>query len=248
MKRIILACALVLALCAPAMAGDITVSAAASLTDAMNDAKVAFEKAHPGSTVTLNLASSGALYRQLAQGAPADVFLSANPKWMNKAVEDKIIDPATRVNFAKNALVLAVPKGNPAKVSAAQDLTKASITRIGIGTPETVPAGQYAKGSLTSMGLWDKLTGKYIFAENVRQVLDYLARGEVDCGFVYATDAKSREDGVDVITDMPLEKPVTYPGAVVATSADKPLAQAFMDFLLSDQGQSILGAHGFRRP
>lgn len=248
MRRILLALALVLCLCAPALAGEITVSAAASLTDAMAEAKAVFEKAHPGTTVTLNLASSGALYRQIEQGAPADVFLSANPKWMNTAEENKLIDPATRVTFAKNALVLAVPKGNPAKVTSPQDLTRDGITRVGLGTPETVPAGQYAKGSLESLGLWDKLTAKYIFAENVRQVLDYLARGEVDCGFVYATDAKSREDGVDVVADMPLEKPVSYPGAVVASSADKTMAKAFLDFLISDEGAGILGKYGFRRP
>ena len=248
MKRIVLALALVLCLSVPALAGELTVSAAASLTDAMADVKAAFEKANPGTTVILNLASSGALYRQLEQGAPADVYLSANPKWMNKAGDKGIVDTATRKNFAKNALVLAVPKGNPAKVSAPADLTNARITRIGIGTPETVPAGQYAKGSLESLGLWEPLKDKYIFAEHVRQVLDYLARDEVDCGFVYATDAKSREDKVDVVTDMPLKKTVTYPGAVVADSADKAMAQAFMDFLLSDQGGALLEGRGFRRP
>lgn len=248
MKRIILALALALSLCAPALAGDLTVSAAASLTDAMADVKAAFEKAHPGTIVTLNLASSGALYRQLEQGAPADVYLSANQKWMDKAVDKGIVDAATRKNFAKNALVLAVPKGNPAKITGPDDLKGKSVTRIGLGTPETVPAGKYAQGSLESLGLWDALKDKYIFAEHVRQVLDYLARDEVDCGFVYATDATSRQDGVDVVTDMPLKKPVSYPGAVVADAADKAMAQAFLDFLLSDEGSALLQGRGFRKP
>jgi len=248
MKRIILALVLVASLCTPALAGELTVSAAASLTDAMADVKTAFEKANPGTTVVLNLASSGALYRQLEKGAPADVYLSANPKWMNEAEKKGIIDKATRRDFARNALVLAVPKGNPANVSTPQDLTDKRIGRIGIGTPEHVPAGQYAKGSLMSLDLWEPLLPKYIYAETVRQVLDYLARGEVDCGFVYATDAKLRGDMVDVVADMPLKKPVTYPGAVVADAANRPMAQAFIDFLLSDQGAELLAGRGFRRP
>ncbi len=248
MQRIVLTIVLLLSLCSPALAGELTVSAAASLTDAMADVKTAFEQQHPETTVILNLASSGALYRQLEKGAPADVYLSANIKWMNEAEKKGIIDPATRRNFARNALVLAVPEGNPAKVHGPDDLTAERVGRIGIGTPEHVPAGQYAKGSLQSLGLWDTLLPKYIYAETVRQVLDYLARDEVDCGFVYATDAKLKEGEVAVVADMPLEKPVTYPGAVVADAANREGALAFMDFLLSADGQKLLQGRGFRKP
>lgn len=243
--RFFLAVCLVVLLCGPAHARPtLLVSAAASLTDAFTDAAAAFEEQHDV-TVTLNFAASGALFRQLEMGAPADVYASANPKWMDRAVEEGFVDASTRVDFARNTLVLAVPANNPAQISGAKDLTGPRVTRIGIGTPATVPAGRYAQEALTLAGLWETLVPKYIYAESVRQVLDYLSRGEVDAGFVYRTDAVRAGDSVGIVSTMALKRPVTYPIGVVAGSQQRKLAEAFVDFMTSPEGAAYLQARGF---
>jgi molybdate transport system substrate-binding protein len=251
MRRFVFTLVLVLALAVsaiPAHAGDLIVSAAASLTDVLKDVKPLFEAKHPGTTVLYNMASSGDLYRQLESDAPADVYASADLKWMDKAVEAKLVDPATRTVFATNSLVLAVPAPNPAKVAKVDDLKGKAVTRIGIGAPEHVPAGAYAKKSLEALGLWDTLQPKLIPAESVRQVLDYLARGEVDAGFVYATDAKKGGDSVAAKTVVPEAGAVTYPVAVVAGSGQKALAGEFVKFLAGPETAPAFAARGFSRP
>ncbi|MBG0776730.1 MAG: molybdate ABC transporter substrate-binding protein [Desulfovibrionaceae bacterium] len=252
MKRLfatlLLALTLVSALPLAAQAGELTISAAASLTDAFNDVKAAFEAANPGTTLTMNYASSGALYRQIEQGAAVDVFASANPKWMNTAVEKGFVLDGTERTFALNSLVLITPADNPAKVTGPESLKDAKVGRIAIGTPKTVPAGQYAQGSLESLGLYATLESKYVFAENVRAVLDYVRRGEVDAGFVYNTDAIKGGKEVKIVAEMPLKKPVSYPIAVLKTSGDKKMAQAFLDFLASGKGAALLEARGFKKP
>ncbi len=252
MKRLLTRLALFLALClllaAPAWAAELNVAAAASLTNALTAAKGPFEAKNPGTSLVMNFAASGALFSQMEQGAPADVFLSADQKWMDKAAAAKLIDPATRKDFAQNALVLAVPADNPAKVKTLDDLKGATVTRIAVGTPKTVPAGAYTEKALTPSGLWAALTPKLIFGESVRQVLDYLMRAEVDAGFVYATDAKQGGEKVKIIAEVPLPEPVSYPAAVLAASTQKKLAQAYVDFLLSDEGQAVLATFGFKKP
>ncbi|MGE4298476.1 MAG: molybdate ABC transporter substrate-binding protein [Desulfovibrionaceae bacterium] len=240
--------AFMLLVAAPVHAEKLVVSAAASLTDAFNDIEPAFEAAHPGVDVELNYASSGALFRQIEQGAPVDVFASANPKWMNKAVDGGFADKAAVKIFARNALVLATPADNPAAVTGVADLSGGKVKTIAIGTPETVPAGQYAKAALTASGVYDTLAAKYIFCESVRQVLDYVVRGEVDCGFVYKTDAVKGGDKVKIIAEVPLEKPVTYPIAVLKEAANAKAAKAFVDFVTSDKGSALLQGRGFNRP
>lgn len=251
MHRKLCALFLVLALAVPAtaaQAADLIVSAAASLTDVLKDVKPIFEAKHPGTTVVYNMASSGDLYRQLESGAPADVYASANLKWMDQAVAKKLVDESTRITFATNALVLAVPTGNPAKVKAVADLTGKAVGRIGIGVPEHVPAGAYAKKALEALKLWDVLQPKLIPGESVRQVLDYLVRGEIDCGFVYATDAKKGGDAVTTLAAVPEAGIVTYPVAVVSTSTQKDLAQAFVTFLASPDAAPAFAARGFSKP
>lgn len=229
-------------------AQELIVSAAASLTDAFSDIEPAFESEHPGVDVIMNFASSGALYRQIEQGAPADVYASANPKWMKKAVDGGFVEAGAVQVFARNSLVLATPADNPAHIAALEDLTGPSVSSIGIGTPETVPAGQYAKGALTARKLYEPLKPKMIFGESVRQVLDYLSRGEVDCGFVYRTDAVKAGEAVRIVTEVPLEKPVTYPIAVLRDAKQPELAQAFVTFVLGDRGVAALEGRGFKKP
>ncbi|BAH75237.1 molybdate ABC transporter substrate-binding protein [Solidesulfovibrio magneticus] len=248
MKKLLLTLALCLSLAAPAAAGDITVSAAASLTDAFNEIKGVFTKDHPGVNVTFNFAASGALLSQMAQGAPVDVFASADQKTMDQAVEKKLVDVPTRVNFVQNALVMAVPADNPAKLKDLTNLTAPAVKRIAVGNPDSVPVGRYTKAALTKTGLWDAISGKFVLAESVRQVLDYLSRGEVDAGFVYATDAKQGGDKVKTILEVPVETPVTYPIAVLEAAKDKKDAAAFVAFVTGSKGQAILAKYGFKKP
>ena len=241
----ILLFAALLLLPARAAAGELIVSAAASLTDAFKEIETAFEAAHPGVDAILNLAGSGALYRQISQGAPVDVFASANPLWMERAVEEGLASPDDVATFAQNSLVLAVPANDPAQVKGVSDLEFERVTRIGIGTPRTVPAGQYAKAALSAHGLYAKLEPKMIFAGSVRQTLDYLVRGEVDCAFVYRTDALRSGDTVRIVEDIPLTAPVTYPLARLTHAPNHVEADAFVRFVLGLEGQRILARWGF---
>lgn len=229
----------------PLMAEEMTVSAAASLKNAIGEMKDAFEAANKGITVQTNFAASNPLLKQIVEGAPVDVFASADEATMDKAAAAKVVDSKTRKTFAKNNLVLIVPKGTkkPASLSELSNMNK-----IAIGNPDSVPAGRYAREALNSAKLWEGLQAKYILGTNVRQVLDYVARGEVDAGFVYGTDAKQQEDKVDVALVCSGHTPVTYPIAVATTGKNAKAGQKFVDFVLSEQGQSILSKYGFKKP
>lgn len=244
----LLALVLTLALALPALAAELTVSAAASLTEAMTEVKALFEKAHPGVKVNTNFAASGPLFKQIEQGAPVDVFASANQKYMDLAEKANLVLAGTRINFVANDLVLAVPAGNPAKVSDLGSLTQPQVKRIGVGNPDSVPAGQYAKAALTKAGLWETLTPAYVFGESVRQVLDYLRRAEVDAALVYATDAAQGGAAVAVTSVAPLDKDVSYPAAVMAATKNTDLAKQFVTFLVSPEAKAVFKAKGFRIP
>ncbi len=238
--------ALCLVVAVPAMPAEVlVVSAAASLSDAFGDIAPAFEAAHPGVDVVMNFASSGALYRQIAQGAPVDVYASANPKWMAKAVEGAFTTEAAVRVLAHNALVMAVPAGNPAGVDTVSDLTSETVQRIGIGSPATVAAGEYARTALVSQGMYAALEPKFILCEHVRQVLDYLVRGEVDAGFVYRTDAVKAGHDVVIVAEVPLAKPVIYPIAALEGSKAIGLSRKFVAFATGPQGRALLEAQGF---
>jgi molybdate transport system substrate-binding protein len=229
-----------------ALAGDLVVSAAASLTNAFQEMKVPFEKANPGTTLVLNFAASGPLLQQMQQGAPVDVFASADQETMDKAGE--LIDAASRANFAGNALVLIVPsEGGPA-LSDPKELAGDEFKLIAIGNPDSVPAGRYTKGALEAVGLFDQLTPKFVMAESVRQALDYVSRGEVQAGFVYATDAALRADKVKVAAEVVGYKPISYPIAMLKESKNKDLGQKFLDFVMGEEGQAILAQFGFKKP
>jgi molybdate transport system substrate-binding protein len=248
--RFLLLLTVVLAPISAARAGDmeLVVSAAASLTDAFNAIEPAFEAIHPGVDVIMNFAASGALYRQIERGAPVDVYAAANPKWMERAVTGGFVAREGAIVFARNALVLAVPVDNPAAIAAVSDLTAGRVTRIGIGTPATVPAGQYARVALAKAHLLDPLRPKFIYCESVRQVLDYLLRGEVDGGFIYRTDAARGGERVRVVREIPLDDPVAYPIAVLKESKVPDLARRFVAFVTSAEGLNLLAASGFKSP
>lgn len=232
-------------LCAPpALAAEITVSGAASLTNVFTEIKPLFEKKYPGDTVALNFAASNPLLQQIREGAPVDVFASADQETMDKARAEKLIDPATRKNFAANSLVLIAPAGSALK--SVKELKP--IMRIAIGNPDSVPAGRYARDALTTAGLYDGLKAAYIQGNNVRQVLDYVSRGETDAGFVYATDAVAAGNKVRVVETLGGHKPILYPVALVMTGKNKEAGKRFVDFLFTPEAGAVLAKGGFAKP
>jgi molybdate transport system substrate-binding protein len=227
---------------------ELTVSAAASLTNSFQDLGKKFEAANPGVKVIFNFAASGPLLQQIEAGAPVDVFASADETTMDQAKAKHLIMDESRRDFVSNRLVLIVPESARAPVKNAKDLEGKEIGKIAIGKPETVPVGRYTQEALTNEGLWETLLPKFIYGESVRQVLDYVARGEVDAGFVYETDAAIAKDKVKVVAVMEKHKPVLYPIAVVSATQKMELAQKFLDFVLSKDGQEVLTHFGFGKP
>ncbi len=239
------ACAVFALAAGTAHAGDLVVSAAASLTEALKEASKNFEAAHPDTHVVFNFGASDVLLRQIEQGAPADVFASADEATMDRAAAAGRIAAATRKDFAANALVLIVPTAAAAPTSLV-NLRDSAYRAIAIGNPDSVPAGRYARQALQAAQLWDALQPKLVQAQNVRQALDYVARGEAEAGFVYATDAAAQAQKVHVAFSVPTATPVRYPVAAVASCAQKPTACEFVQFLLSAQAQAVFARHGFR--
>lgn len=231
-----------------AHAADLTVSAAASLTNAFRELAPPFEAANPGTKVQFNFAASGPLLQQIAKGAPVDVFASADQETLDQAQAQNLIVPATRRDFATNTLVVIVPSGSPKVPQAVADLAQPAYARIAIGLPASVPVGRYTKGVLEAAQLWGAIDPKMIGADSVRQALDYVARGEVDAGFVYATDAALMPDKVKIALTVPTAKPIRYPVAVVAASPNATAAAKFVEFLTGAQAQAVLAKYGFGRP
>lgn len=250
MNRFVALAAGVIALWAAtaASAAELTVSAAASLTNAFKDIGAAYEARHPGTKVLFNFAASGALLQQIAKGAPVDVFASADQDTMDQAQQQQLIKPQARHNFAGNSLVVIVPSDSTLAPKTVQDLLSSKVTRIAIGMPASVPVGRYTKAVLEKAGLWTPAQAKMIAAASVRQALDYVARGEVDAGFVYATDAAVMPGKVKVAFTVPTQVPVLYPIAPIADGAHAGEAAQFTAFVLSAPAQAILAKHGFTQP
>lgn len=233
---------------APAQAADLVVSAATSLTNALKEVGEHFQKQHEGTQVLNSFAASDVLMQQIVNGAPVDVFASADQKAMDKAIEAGSIDADTRKDFVQNGVVLIVPSDNPKNIQSLADLAKEDVTRVAYGNPATVPVGRYTQGSLEKSGDWQAVESRKVLGQNVRQVLDYVARGEVDAGFVFATDAAIMKDKVNVVQELETTVPVTYPIALVKRDGRNELAQAYLDFVLSEEGQAILAKYGFSKP
>ncbi|WP_280151389.1 molybdate ABC transporter substrate-binding protein [Piscinibacter sp. XHJ-5] len=242
----LLAAALVLPLSAAAQ--QLTVSAAASLTDAFREVGRRFEAFRPGVTVRFNFAASGVLMQQIAQGAPADVFASADQETMDRGVALRLVDAASRRDFAANTLVLIVPARDAPPVEQLADLRQPAIRRVAIGKPATVPVGRYTREALVAAGLWSALEPRLVQADSVRQVLDYVARGETEAGFVYRTDAAVMADKVRIVQTLRDHPPVRYPVAAVADSRHPVLAREFTAFLTGAQAQEVLVRFGFVPP
>ncbi|MCA0176828.1 MAG: molybdate ABC transporter substrate-binding protein [Proteobacteria bacterium] len=231
-----------------AQAAELTVSAAASLTQAFTDIAKGYEAARPGDKVKLNFGASGALLAQMAKGAPVDVLATADEATMNQAEQQDLVARTDRVDFARNTLVLIVPADSRLALTRLADLQGPAIKRLAIGNPASVPAGRYARAALEAAGLWTALTPKTIHTQNVRQALDYVARGEVEAGMVYATDAALMKDKVAVRQTVPLAQPIIYPIASAKASREAEAARRFVAYVRSADGQTVLARHGFSAP
>lgn len=228
-----------------AHAETITVSAAASLTNAFKEIAAHYEQQNPQDKVLLNFGASGTLLQQIDKGAPVDVFASADEATMDKAAAAGLVVDGTRTTFVRNTLVLIQPATATFTLDFLEALQNPAVQRIAIGNPDSVPVGRYTKAALEATGQWDVLQPKVILTQNVRQSLDYVARAEVQAGFVYGSDAALFKDKVKISDTVPVEKPVTYPIAVVKSSAQAALAQRFIEAVTSDYGQQVLARFGF---
>ena len=227
----------------------LNVLAAISLRESMAEIAASFEHDHDVD-VEFVFGASGQLAAQIENGAPADVFLSASNEHVDRLVTAKLADGQTRQVIATNTLVLVVPASatTPA-VTRFEDLGGASVKHLAIGEPKTVPAGAYAMQTLDHLSLSSAVRDRLLFGTNVRQVADYVSRGEAEAGIVYATDAMAvKELKVVASADESWHKPIQYGGVVLTHATDAKLAAAFLDAVESDAGKTMLIAHGFGTP
>ena len=227
----------------PAYAGDINISAAASLREVITELSDGFAKNNPGVKFQNNFGGSGAIAKQIENGAPADLFFSANLEWMDYLKEKKLLDEKSIGIFAFNTLVFV---GKPdLKVRAMQDVVK--LDKIAIGSPKSVPAGQYALEAFKKAGIDKQLENKLVMAKDVRECLMYADRGEVVGAFVYKTDAEQLAKNVKILFAVPQElyPRVTYPMGLTVAGSKKPEAAAFYKFLQSPAAKEVLAKHGF---
>jgi len=225
----------------PVLAGDINLSIAASLKEVINELSDSFAKAHPGVKFLKNYGASGALAKQIESGAPADVFISANLEWMEYLKNKKLVDSASIGTFTYNTMVFA---GAPGKASSMHDLLR--LERIAIGSPKSVPAGEYAMVAFRKAGLVKQLEKKLIMARDVRECLMYAERGEVDGAFVYRTDALQAKQAKILFTvPQELYPRVTYPMALTLAGKKSRDAEAFFAYLHGGEAKSVLARYGF---
>ena len=229
-----------------ASAQQLTVAAAASLSDAFKEIAPRFEAVTPGVSLRFSFAASGVLMQQISQGAPVDIIVSADEDTVRRGIDQRLLDAGSRRDVASNTLVLIVPAASG--ITQLADLAGPAVRRVAIGKPATVPVGRYSKQALESAGLWATLEPRLVPADSVRQVLDYVARGEVDAGLVYRTDAPLMATKVRVVQVMQGHAPVRYPLALVSAGKHKVQARAFADYLVGAEAQAMFARHGFGKP
>jgi molybdate transport system substrate-binding protein len=222
----------------------LTISAAASLQEALGEVETLYRFGHTKVDFRNNFGSSGTLAREIEQGAPVDVFIAAAAKPMDDLEAKGLIIPGTRANLLHNSLVLIAPLDS--KLRGFAELGDSSTHLIAVGDPASVPAGQYAQQTLNSFHLYDQVKGKLVLGKDVRQVLTYIETGNADAGFVYATDAQvSRQVRVIAVVPESAHDPIVYPAAVVKTSEDQEAARSFVEFLGSLEAGAIFTKHGY---
>ena len=228
---------------------NLTVSAAASLQDALKAIKPIYEKDHPEVGITYNFGSSGSLQQQIEQGAPVDLFISAAIDKMDALEKQGLLLTETRRDLLKNQMVLVTPasnqKNNP-KLDNFDDLTTKEITTIALGEPKSVPAGKYAQEVLNYFKIADKVNSQAVYGKDVRQVLNYVATGNVDAAIIYRTDAQVSAR-VQIVATAPetSHSPVIYPVAVIQDSSNRETATEFVEFLTTPEAQAVFEEYGF---
>ncbi|MEB6551434.1 molybdate ABC transporter substrate-binding protein [Heyndrickxia sporothermodurans] len=224
---------------------ELTMSAAASLQDALNEIRNDFVKEHPQIKVNFNFGSSGALQQQILQGAPADLFFSAAEDKFTKLIQKRFIDKEKGTDLVRNELVLVVSKNSKTDIHSFEDIPK--VEKVAIGTPESVPAGQYAKETLEHLHLWGEIKEKTVYAKDVRQVLTYVETGNVDAGIVYKTDALGSQKVKIIATAAKnLHAPIIYPVGMIKNGSHPKETQLFYDYLQSESGIKVLEKYGFK--
>ncbi len=242
LSRLFLVVAALLLSGIPAIAGELNLSVAASLKDVINDLTATYTARHPATAFVKNFGGSGTLASQIENGAPADLFIAANNQWMDYLKEKKCIEASTEKNFAFNTLVFAGTTTK--KVSTMNDIP--SLDKIAIGSPKSVPAGEYAAAAFAKAGISGKLEGKLVMAKDVRECLMYAEMGEVDGAFVYRTDAlQARKAKLLFTIPQKLYPRVTYPAALTVKGAKNQEAKAFLSFLQGKEAKAVLVKYGF---
>ncbi|WP_462411508.1 molybdate ABC transporter substrate-binding protein [Neobacillus sp. Marseille-QA0830] len=224
---------------------ELTISAAASLQNTLTDIKASFEKEYPNVKISYNFGASGALQQQISQGAPVDLFFSAAEDKFQKLEQDGLIEKNNEINLLGNELVLVVPKDSNKGIKSFEDFTKAD--KVSLGTPESVPAGQYGKQTLEKLNIWNSVEGKVVYAKDVRQVLTYVETNNVDGGIIYKTDAlTSNKVNIVAAADEDTHDPIVYPVGVIKTSTHPKEAQLFYDYLQKDSSMKTFAKYGFK--
>lgn len=225
---------------------EIMVSAAASMKDSLTELQKTYAQKTSDIKLTLVFGGSGTLQQQIEQGAPVDLFISAGKAQMDALEQKNLLVKESKVDLVGNELVLVTGKNNNTVTSLA-DLSKASVTKVSIGTPESVPAGKYAQEALTNLKLWDLIKPKFVLAKDVTQVLNYVETGNVEAGLVYQSDAQGSTK-VKVVAVVPesSHKPILYPAAIVSTTKNRQAAEDFLKYLQSSEAQQVFGKYGFK--
>ncbi|MBP2636892.1 MAG: modA [Firmicutes bacterium] len=225
---------------------ELNISAAVSLKDALAEIQKNYQAKNPNVKLVYNLGASGSLQKQIEQGAPADIFISAAPKQMNELEAKNLMNKATRKNLVENKLVVVVSKDSKLNITKYEDLNQDAVQKLALGETAVVPAGQYAQQVLQKLGLWDKVKDRVVFAKDVRTVLAYTETGNVEAGIVYKTDAIS-SDKVKVAAVAPegSHEPIVYPVAIATNSKQQKAAEAFVEYLFSAESKAVFEKNGF---
>jgi molybdate transport system substrate-binding protein len=227
---------------------EVTVSAAISLKDSLDEIGSIYEQAHPDVKISFNYGGSGTLQRQIEQGAPVDIFFSAAEKQMDDLQAKGLVDAATRRNIVRNQLVLIAPVSN-ITIHNFQDLSNAATKIVALGEPTTVPAGMYARQTLEHLGLLTAVEKKTVLAKDVRAVLTYVETGNADAGLVYQTDAQGSEK-VRIVAVAPVDShdPIVYPAAILKGAKNLSEDKSLFAFLSGTEAREIFQKHGFLNP
>jgi len=223
----------------------LTISAAASLTETMEELKTLYEKDYPNVNIIYNFGSSGSLQNQIEQGAEVDIFLSAAQKQMDNLENKGLILEGSRINLLENSVVLITPK-DVTNITSFNDIIGDNIERLALGEPKSVPAGEYAEEVFKNLGILDKIKSKSIYAKDVKEVLAWVETGNADAGVVYETDAKS-SNKVTIVAKASSNshEPILYPAAIIKSSKNIDAAKDFMKFLRSDEAKKVYEKYGF---